>query len=269
MAGKTKGAKSKPKAAATKDKAAAPEKGCHACNFSGEVCRECKEPATGCECQTFQPVSCSACTHAEPGGEPACQPPASEPAAEPVSDFAADADGQTEIIRQEVSEALSVPAEVLGNVASGDVLGPSVSAVSEATENYAAKVSEGWTEAAAAVPVQAAVPSIPAGRDAELESLVEQSVKRRMERLKQGNRRRHHTMQLSLRVLTGILKAGEAAAAGGADGFFGRWCRNDLMAWEALMDAAEWAQEELNAREFRRLKRESLKAQQNTAGAAS
>ena len=107
--------------------------------------------------------------------------------------------------------------------------------------------------------------------DPELEKLVAESVQRRLHRLKTGTRRRHHTKPLSIRVLTGIIKAGEAAAQGGADGFFGRWCRNDLMAWEGLMDAAEWAMEELNAREFRRMKRESAAAakQNETAAAGS
>lgn len=270
MAGKSKGAKNKAKAAATA-KTESPGTGCHACNFCGEVCRQCAEPATGCECKRFEPVQCPTCmpVATENVGKEPSQQPAEE--AEPVADIAADADGQTYPIGDERPAAGEEPAttEQIAEAISEWTEGQMEAGKDAAVERGDMLEGDGATDSSETVfGLPATVSAQPAGRDAELESLVEQSVKRRMERLKTGNRRRHHTKQLSVRVLTGILKAGEAAAAGGADGFFGRWCRNDLMAWEALMDAAEWAQEELNAREFRRLKRESLKAQQNTAAAA-
>ena len=100
MAGKTKGgsknkAKAKAGKAASDAAAESPDgKGCRACNFSGEVCRDCGEPHTGCDCATFAPVACKACDPAtmaaaehqpepiEPpaGYETADQPPAQDDA---------------------------------------------------------------------------------------------------------------------------------------------------------------------------------------------
>lgn len=249
MAGKTKGGV-KNKAKANQQKAAEPaaETGCRACNFTGETCRKCGEPIVGCACKSFEPVACKAC------GKPDEAIVATELSAEQidaaavVAEPADDADDQG--LAAEETEA-TYPADAAQEHADQMVAEQDAAA----GPPFGAPVLQGET-----VPAMAAAVAQNGGGDHELEALVAESVKRRLERIKSGNRRRHHTKQLTIRVLTGIIRAGEAAAQGGADGFFGRWCRNDLMAWEALMDAAEWAQEELNAREFRRLKRESIAA---------
>ncbi len=206
--------------------------GCQACNFTGEVCRKCGEPIVQCDCETFEPVACGKC-----GTSPAeIQPEPPEAAA--VGDVQA-----TEQPPAGYETADQPPA------------------ADDADEAGLA------AEEAAAFPTgepRAASGGEHHGQkqpdDPELEAMAKASVARRIKRFKEGTRRRHHTKQLTYRVLTGIIKAGQAAAEGGAEGFFGRWTRGDLMAWEALMDAAEWAQEEVNRREFLRMKREAAKS---------
>lgn len=176
--------------------------GCHACNFTGEICQTCGEPINSCDCgeSGFIAKPCK-CQQPEPdAGEPAAEQP-EQPEQQPEQPPEPDA---------------------------GEPAPPKPAAAKDS--------------------------------DPELETLVEESVKRRIERFNSGTRRRHHTKQLSFRVLHGIIAAGKAAAQGGADGFFGQWTRTNLAAWEGLMDAAEWAQEEINRREYLRLKREAAKS---------